>query len=126
MDYEDLSLILPKDASISMKMDAVAIKTFINSNGEITEFSFDGNTNTVYTGETIIFDGSDLEEEFLPYEEDESTKSENEETDSVGKIGGADGPTSLFIVGNPFGVFLVSAALIALTVLIIIYIKKKK
>lgn len=107
-------------------MDAAAIKSFINSNGEITEFSFDGSSNTVYSGDTIIFDASDLEEEILPKGENESKENENEKTDSVGKIGEADGPTSLFIVGNPFGVFLVSAALIALTVLIIIYIKKKK
>ena len=108
-------------------MDAAAIKSFINSNGEITEFSFDGSSNIVYSGDTIIFDASDLEEEILPKGENESKENENEKTDSVGKIGEADSPTSIFIVGNPLGFFLLTAALISLiALLVLIYMKKKE
>lgn len=44
-----------------LKMDAAAVKTFINSDGQITEFAFDGDNKTVYAGEerTVIFNGND-------------------------------------------------------------------
>jgi len=42
-------------------MDAAAVKTFINSDGQITEFAFDEDNKTVYAGEerTVIFNGND-------------------------------------------------------------------
>lgn len=44
-----------------LKMDAAAVKTFINSDGQITEFAFDEDNKTVYAGEerTVIFNGND-------------------------------------------------------------------
>ncbi len=96
-------MVLPEKASIYSKMEAAAVKAFVNSDGKVTEFAFDGNTNTVYSGEEVIFDGSGLTEEsdsntsiIEPTEED--SKQENP---SVGIIGGADGPTSIFVSGRP-------------------------
>ena len=102
LDYKTLSVVLPDNSSIYSKMEAAAIKAFVNSDGEMTEYAFDGNTNTVYSGEEIIFDGSELEEEPAPNEiiepSEEDTKKEETSTDI---IGGADGPTSIFVLGRP-------------------------
>ena len=104
LDYKDLSLILPKDASVYLKMEAAAIKAFINSDGEMTEFAFDGSINTVYSGDKIIFDGSDELEESPITEEEEINVSEgndsNSKASSIGIIGGADGPTAIFLSGK--------------------------
>ncbi|NLN49224.1 MAG: hypothetical protein GX154_09125 [Clostridiales bacterium] len=97
-----MSVVLPENASIDAMMDAAAIKSFINSDGKITEYSFDGYKKTVYSGDTVIFDGSDLEEEYIPTEEPEDiAEKKTEEGNSIGIIGGADGPTSVFISGSP-------------------------
>ena len=102
MDYKTLSLILPENVGVGAMMDAAAIKAFINSDGQITEFSFDGNTKTVYSGDTVIFDGSGLEEEYIPPDEPENIiENKTEDSSSVGIIGGADGPTSIYISGSP-------------------------
>ncbi len=97
-----MSVVLPENASIDAMMEAAAIKSFINSDGKVTEYAFDGDTKTVYSGDTIIFDGSDLEEEYIPPEEPENiSESKTEDSSSVGIIGGADGPTSVYISGSP-------------------------
>lgn len=99
-----MSVVLPENASIGAMMDAAAIKSFINSDGKITEYSFDGDKKTVYSGDTVIFDGSDLEEEYVPTEEqkpENEIETKNEGSSSIGIIGGADGPTSVYVSGNP-------------------------
>jgi len=104
LDYKDLSLILPKDASVYLKMEAAAIKAFVNSDGEMAEFAFDGSTNTVYSGDKIVFDGSDeLEESPVPEEEEINVSEGNDsngKASSIGIIGGADGPTAIFLSGK--------------------------
>lgn len=103
LDYKNLSLVLPKDASVYLKMEAAAIKAFVNSDGKMTEFAFDGSTNTVYSGDKIIFDGSDEVEESPVPEEEISEAEENissGKASSIGIIGGADGPTAIFLAGK--------------------------
>lgn len=95
-----MSVVLPENASVGAMMDAAAIKSFINSDGKITEYSFDGDKKTVYSGDTVIFDGSDIKEEYIPPEEPEN-ETKNEGSSSIGIIGGADGPTSVYVSGNP-------------------------
>lgn len=109
LDYKNLSVVLPENASMSSKMDAAAIKAFVNSDGKITEFSFDGDTKTVRAGEEgiIIFDGNE--------EGEEMNKTEMES--SMGIIGGADGPTSIFISGNPLKALIIPAVVYTLAIL---------
>lgn len=114
LDYKNLSVVLPENASLSSKMDAAAIKAFVNSDGEITEFSFDGDAKIVRAGEEgiVIFDGSDQEAEDIKPDEqynisDDVNKTEIES--SMGIIGGADGPTSIFISGNPLKALIIPA-----------------
>lgn len=107
MDYKTLSLILPENSSVYAMMEAAAIKSFINSDGKVTEYAFDGDTKTVYSGDTVIFDGSDMEDEYIPPQEPEVNENKIEENSSVGIIGGADGPTSVYISGNPIKAMLV-------------------
>ena len=45
---------------------------------------------------------------------------------SIGIIGGADGPTAIFVTGNPLLAVLAFAALIAAVILIIRFFQKKK
>ena len=68
-DYKTLNIIYPKDASIYIKMDAAAIKYFVNSNGTKNEFSFDGNQGKVYSGKKLIYDGSLENENSSVYED---------------------------------------------------------
>ena len=83
-------------------MEAAAIKAFINSDGEMTEFAFDGSTNTVYSGDEVIFDGSELEESSATEEEISESEENisNGKASSIGIIGGADGPTAVFLAGK--------------------------
>lgn len=90
LDYKNLSVVLPENAEVWSKMEAAAVETFINSDGQITEFAFDGDSKTVYARKG--------EEEFVIYEEDID---DDKNTSSIGIIGGADGPTSIFISENP-------------------------
>lgn len=59
-DYKTLSILYPDYISTYSKMDAAAIKAFVNSDGKLTEFAFDGDTGTVISQEdgTVIYDGS--------------------------------------------------------------------
>ena len=104
LDYKNLSITLPDNPSIWKQMDAAAIKAFVNSDGQITEFSFDGDTKTVRSGESIIFDGNDEDaDDIIPDDGADISKppvDEKEISSSIGIIGGADGPTSIFIAGN--------------------------
>lgn len=45
---------------------------------------------------------------------------------TIGIIGGADGPTAIFITGNPYPAILAVAALVISSVLIIRFFRKKK
>lgn len=47
-DYKTLDIVINDNPSEYQRMDAAAIKSFINSNGRNTEFSFDGTQNEVY------------------------------------------------------------------------------
>ena len=114
LDYKNLSVVLPENARMSFKMDAAAIKAFVNSDGEITEFSFDGGAKIVRAGEEgiVIFDGSDQEGEDIEPDEqynisDDVNKTEMES--SMGIIGGADGPTSIYLSGNPLKALIIPA-----------------
>ncbi|MBP7072067.1 MAG: hypothetical protein KBB40_01065 [Clostridia bacterium] len=106
-DYKNLSVVLPEDHDVWSQMEAAAIKAFVNSDGKITEFSFDGNTKTVYAGkdQTVIFAGEEGEAEDTVTPDTTGIPEDINETEinsSMGIIGGSDGPTSIFISGNPF------------------------
>lgn len=118
LDYKNLSVVLPENAGIWPKMDAAAIKTFVNSDGKITEFSFDGDTKTVRALEEgiVIFDGNE--------EGEEINKTEMES--SMGIIGGADGPTSIFISGNLLKALIIPAVGIFAAGFVIGYFVKGK
>ena len=45
---------------------------------------------------------------------------------TIGIIGGADGPTAIFVTGNPLPAVLAFAALIAAVILIVRFFQKKK
>lgn len=88
LNYKSLSVVLPESAQVSSKMNAAAVKAFVNSDGKITEFVFDCNTKTVYAGEerTVIFNGN---------------KNKTQAGSSIGVIGSSDGQGSLFISVSP-------------------------
>ena len=94
LDYEKLMVVLPENPKIGAKMDAAAIQTFVNSDGQITEFAFDGDSGIVYGGEDkrIIFRADTDHDQFMPEDINQS-----KEPASVGIIGGADGPTSIYV-----------------------------
>lgn len=112
LDYKDLSVVLPVDNDVWSQMEAAAINTFVNSDGKITEFSFDGDTKTVRAGEEqiVIFVGEEENEE-EPVPEDAISIPEDinitENNPSIAIIGGADGPTSIYISGNPLIAFII-------------------
>lgn len=124
LDYKNLSVVLPKYASMSCKMEAAAIKTFVNSDGEINEFFFDGDKEIVYAGEdkTIIFDGNIQESEEISSDSINNTKKEH----SIAIIGGADGPTALYLTGNPTKALIVPTIIILLVGFAIGYFVKSK
>ncbi|MDD4569122.1 MAG: hypothetical protein PHE70_03215 [Tepidanaerobacteraceae bacterium] len=94
LDYEILSIILPENSRLWSRMEAAAIKAFINSDGQITEFAFDRDSKTVYAGEekVVIFKENT--------DEGENTL-QDEEKIKESIIGRADGPTSIYVSGNP-------------------------
>lgn len=55
-DYSSLNVLYPKEAFKGNKMDASAIKTFVNSNGTINDFSFDHNTGKVYSNGKVVYE----------------------------------------------------------------------
>lgn len=124
LDYKDLSVVLPVNHDIWSRMEAAAINTFVNSDGKITEFSFDGDTKTVRAGEEqiVIFDGEEEnEEESLP---EDINKTENDP--SVAIIGGADGPTSIYISGDPLIAFIIPTAMFVGGIIIVYFIVKRR
>lgn len=115
LDYKSLSVILPESPNVWAKMEAAAIKAFVNSDGKVNEFSFDGYAKTVCAGEeqTVIFDGSGEDEaDVIP--EDMNT---TEASASMGIIGGADGPTSIYISGSPVRALIIPIVLLAVVIL---------
>ncbi|MFZ5988513.1 MAG: hypothetical protein ACOYWZ_15505 [Bacillota bacterium] len=106
LDYKSLSVVLPENAHMWTKMNAAAVKAFVNSDGEITEFGFDGNINTVYAGKerSIIFDGSADGVTDDALNSDRKTLEDKSQAGnglSTGVIDGADGPTAVFVSENP-------------------------
>jgi len=124
LDYKNLSVVLPEDPNVWAKMEAAAIKAFVNSDGKVNEFSFDGYAKTVHAGEeqAVIFDGSDeyesdvIPEDIINILEDINT---TEASASVGIIGGADGPTSIYISGSPFNALIIPIIVSAILIFII-------
>lgn len=47
LDYKSLSVMIPSDSSEGIKMDVASINAFVNSNGNLTEFFFDGTSGIV-------------------------------------------------------------------------------
>jgi len=108
LDYRNLSVVLPEGSSTWARMEAAAIKTFVNSDGKVTEFSFDGDRKIVRSGEDIIFNGSN--------EDETDVMPEDESKSSLGIIGGADGPTAVFISGNPWTVLIIPIVIVAVLI----------
>jgi hypothetical protein len=112
-------------------MEAVAVKAFVNSDGKITEFSFDGDTKTVRAGEeqTVIFDGDDeaaedpVSTETINIKEDINNKGVDP---SVGIIGGADGPTSIYVSGDPRKAWIILLAMFTIGAILGYFIKVKR
>lgn len=72
LDYKTLDILYSDDASDSEKMDAAAIKCFVNSNGKVTEFSFDGTKKIVKSGNKVIYDGSRIQSDAQDVSESET------------------------------------------------------
>jgi len=122
LDYRNLSVVLPEESSIWARMEAAAIKAFVNSDGKVTEFSFDGDRKIVRSGESIIFNGSnEYETDAIPenivntYKEGYNDESKS----SLGIIGGADGPTAVFISGSPWTVLIITIFIAAVLIITI-------
>lgn len=115
LDYKNLSVVLPEEPNVWAKMEAAAIKAFVNSDGKVNEFSFDGYDKTVHAGkdQTVIFDGSDEDEADVIPEDMNKT----EASSSIGIIGGADGPTSIYISGSPVRALIIPIVLLAVVIL---------
>jgi hypothetical protein len=112
-------------------MEAAAIKAFVNSDGKITEFSFDGDTRTVRAGEehTVIFDGDDEDTEDAVPEDTINMQEDINKTEvasSMEIIGGADGPTSIYISDNPLKAFLITTAVFVVGVTLGYFLKVKR
>jgi hypothetical protein len=131
LDYKDLSVVLPENRDVWSQMEAAAIKAFVNSNGKITEFSFDGDTKTVRAGEeqTVIFDGDDEDTEDAVPEDTINMQEDINKTEvasSMEIIGGADGPTSIYISDNPLKAFLITTAVFVVGVTLGYFLKVKR
>lgn len=90
----------------------------MNSDGKVTEFSFDGSTKTVRAGEeqTVIFHESEGDAAETMSEDITNIPEDTNKTgagSSMGIIGGADGPTSIYISGNPFKAWIIPVILLA-------------
>ncbi len=57
-DYKTLSVLFEENANDYVRMEAAAIKAFINSDGNLTEFSFNGSTGQVSSQQDgkVIYD----------------------------------------------------------------------
>ena len=102
LDYKNLSVVLPENPEVWPQMEVAAIKVFVNSDGQIAEFAFDG--NSVYAGEEkiVIFGegtGDNENTDEAAHKDEKQTK----EPSSTGTIGGADGPTSIDVKVMPVG-----------------------
>lgn len=113
LDYKDLSVVLPENSKIWSRMEAAAIKVFINSDGQITEFAFDGDSKIVYAGEekVVIFsENTDAGEDTL------KDGHQTRESSSIGIIGGADGSTSIYVSGNPIKAMIIPIIISAVVI----------
>lgn len=61
LDYETLDVLYAENISQGLIMEAIAVKHFINSDGQENEFSFDGRNNILKSGDTILYDGDPIE-----------------------------------------------------------------
>lgn len=61
LDYETLDVLYPENISQGLIMEAIAVKHFINSDGQENEFSFDGTNSILKSGDKIIYDGDPIE-----------------------------------------------------------------
>lgn len=57
-DYKTLDVLYGKNPSQWEIMEAMAIKEFVNSDGQENQFSFHGKDNTLKSGDRIIYDGN--------------------------------------------------------------------
>jgi len=80
LDFKTLNVLYPQNASKYNKMEAFAIKTFVNSDGNETEFGFDSSTGELYLNGEVVFDASKGTEETI--DENISGKS-NTETNEI-------------------------------------------
>lgn len=127
LDYKSLSVVSLEYLNMSSKMDAAAIKAFVNSDGEISEFSFDGQKEIVYAGEDkiVIFDGNEqgiedaVPDELSNISDDVNNK---EKSSSIRIIGGADGPTALYVTGSSRKSFIIPAIGCTFIVLVVGFI----
>jgi hypothetical protein len=131
LDYKNLSVVLPEAKDVWSQMEAAAVKAFVNSDGKITEFSFDGDTKTVRAGEeqTVIFDGDDeAAEDPVPTETINIAEDINKTVidSSVGIIGGADGPTSIYVSGDPRKAWIIPLAMFTIGAILGYFIKVKR
>jgi hypothetical protein len=113
LDHKNLSVVLPENPEVWSKMEAAAIKVFVNSAGQITEFAFDGNSKTVYAGEeNVVIFSEDTDDNKDTHKDESQTK----ETSSTAVIGGADGPTSISVTEGPLKAMLIPAAVLAVII----------
>lgn len=99
----------------NMRNSEYAWQLFVNSGGETTNFAFEGE-DILYVGDEIVFEADKYRESFVEQEEimqeesdgefevefdgmEEATVMENDAV-SISIIGGADGPTSIFLAGK--------------------------
>lgn len=100
-------------AGHNFKIEAAAIKVFVNSDGQITEFAFDGSSKTVYAGEeNVIIFSKDTEDNKDTHKDENQTR----ESSSIGIIGGADGPTSIYVAGEPLKAMITPAIVLAIII----------
>ena len=95
----------------NMRNSEYAWQLFVNSGGEKTNFAFDGE-DILYSDGEIVFEADKYRDEYAEQDFSEQEEPDSEvvveeeipimETDSatIAIIGGADGPTSIFIAGK--------------------------
>ncbi len=110
LSYENLSVVLPENSQVWNRMESAAVKVFINSDGKITEFAFDGDSKTVYAGEErVVIFNEDTGNGETTFEYKNLTKDDS----SRGIIGGADGPTIISVSGNPIKAMIIPVIVFA-------------